>query len=588
MQHCNHTERMKLVSILALAPALSSAFRFYQNDQEIPLEADSFVNVMDRAMDMDGGVCSGSDRETAFDAFQGYFLDFRGANRVALSGGTITAETEQGKAFWWHANKYTQLDVTAYGSGIRLSNDLHPGNQRKSYIYGVRRTENNNEYDGGIFYMHKTKDRSILKWFYGQGQKSKGFVPHKAYVFTYLYMSANGECPEDLGDNFQVVLMVDLKQRSRVVINYGPMKNTDDHNNVVAGFAHKVGPVWHSPNWFVDTDASNTDRIYDNIQAVEGLSMRYKNWNVLIEISPIHPDPTLPRTCTNTKHCNCPNILGDDVGNVRFTDPTTGSLINRNNFASEADYMNAVQVHFRVYGSCSMTAETLNYGDYHERGQICFVKPNSADCSPHDETAVFVHQVMEGALTDMQTVTATQFACVVGLENTSPPPYWQRLKSKYERKLIREIRILASSRRVAIRKFYGRGRKVGAAGTDANPMDRGIAAPIRDEEIFCGFTCEHPTVWSAETNRIAGYENADFNRGGEWNCEDMDGNPIADGDDVPYNGVCELSCGGVNEATHTLTCSRWYRPRGHLQYWNLHDLYKELAGVEPEGPEWTC
>merc|ERR1711964_636211 len=116
--------------------------------------------------------------------------------------------------------------------------------------------------------------------------------------------------------------------------------------------------------------------------------------------------------------------------------------------------------------------------------------------------------------------------------------------------------------------------------------DRLIQTPVQTENIFCGFSCQHPSVWSAAPVSIAAYPNVDFApNNSNWVCEDSDGNAIPDGQEVGWGGVCELRCDGgtLPAATNTLTCSRWYRPRGHFQWWKLHDLNYELMGDADEG-----
>lgn len=542
--------------------------------------------MMDRSIAIDGGNCVSGTREDAYSALQNYFLDFRGANRVPLNSESVTVSTEESKSFWWHANKFTKVTVDGYGTGIRLWNpNLHPENPRSHYMYGLKRP-----YQGGAFYVHKTMDRSALKWFYGQGQKSKGFVPHTGLVFTYIYMDAAGEnCNDGLGDNFQIVLMVDLKQRSRAVFNYGPLRNVNA-GNVRAGFKHFEGSDLITTSWFI-TGATNLQTEYENV------SVRYKNWNKLIEKSPIFADPETPRTCSNTKHCNCHDILSDDVGNMFFEDPSTGDSINRNNFANNDDWRAAVTAHYAFGGRCSFDADTLNYGDYAERGHLCFVKPASADCE--DEGGIFVNEVFAGQ-PDEQFLPVYSFACVVGTENGAPPPYWQRVKTRMEKKLKREVYMSSSTRKQAKKRWNQKQNRSFGGMTkwqrrqqakNGGPMaDRVLAAPEKNHNLFCGFYCEHPSIWSAETVKIAGYPEADFARNGNWVCNDADGNAVGDGDGVPYGGWCELRCdaGTVDAATNRLQCWRWYRPVGHLQYVTLHTLYNELTGLEPEGDEWQC
>merc|ERR1711881_217573 len=153
---------------------------------------------------------------------------------------------------------------------------------------------------------------------------------------------------------------------------------------------------------------------------------------------------------------------------------------------------------------------------------------------------------------------------------------------------------MMSGRRTSLRKFYGSGRSLNGkkgrgSSRSADPGVGPVAKPETDYHLFCGFSCENPSVWSESPVAIAGHPNADFNRGGVWACEDEDGNAIDEDAPVPYGGTCSLTCEEGEDANQILRCWRTFRPTGHLQYQWLHQLYNELLGVDVEdGEEWTC
>lgn len=549
---------------------------------KMPVFGDRVVN--------DGGSCPETvSRDDAYDSMSHVLYDFRTATRVELSDGPVQLETEAHKSFWWKANRFTKIEVKGYGKAIVLSNNLHPDNPRTHHIWGMKYN-----FDGGAFYCQITKDRSQMKWFYGSGKKGRGFVPHTGYVFTFLYLSNSEDgCPDDVGATYQVLLLIDLKQRTRIVFNYGDLKLPHKSDTRV-GFGHKKGATWVSKSYLPEADGEDGD---DNIQDLEYYSIRYKNMDQIVEKSPISADPELPITCTNIEHCSCPPILEAD--NLYWENPNTGSNFEM----SDPNFDLDVKTHYEFSGHCSETPSTRNYGEYYERGHVCFVKPKSDECTKDGLLdRVFTDVTFMGSPED-QHVSVYSFACVIGADDFESDPYWQRIVSRPEKKLKKEVYRLSINRRAAQRKKWKAARAFRVANGGSRSIkpkwekqqdraenrahaaarqiaSRTISVPKADHEMHCGFDCVHPSVWSAANIDIGGYEDSDFSPGAStWACVDAAGDAVTDGADVPYGGWCEMTCGGSPVAPK-LKCDRWWRPTGHFQYFGLHDLIHVLLGDE--------
>jgi len=567
----------------------------------------------------DGGMCPGTTRQAAFDLYKDDIYDFRSAKRVLLNSGekaTVSIKWEN-KKFEFKNRRFLTAEVDAYKGYVKLKTKAK---KDKSLSLNVFK----HDFNGGFFFCQRTRDKSYLEWQYGNNEKAArdGFKPFAGFIFTFLYMSDDVDgCPALTGNTFQVVLLLDVKNRSRVVYNYADLKALSTLPTI------GMKDNFYGSEKFLEPNGASIASVSDIAES----SFIIKNWKngnfEYVSQSPLVSPPGTPVMCGSTEHCYCGDILEDPLSdNIHFKHPTTGADLT----TSE------IETHFSFMGYCSRDVTGggifMAHGAYGYRGHICYIKPKSAQCS---HNGVFDKVFANVDLVDINSVTYSQEAFVAGFvcERPSPAkgvnttPYWRRIVPKEEQEIIGKLKEMHGRKRRAAKLNWAqrqvRDQKKKAAANKAKGKrqsnmdcsndnsyisqsyghtcamgDRKIKRfPKEDIYISCGHSCQHPHAWT-NINDVTTlpWTNVDFARNGVWKCwhdvMNADGSvtadvEVADNAQVNAGGKCKLVCEEANGDADTdyITCANWNTAPGHFEY-----EYSEVKALAEKftNDGWSC